>query len=958
MAVNTTKSGGIYIEIGGDAKPLHQVLEGVKTYSNQIAGSIAKEFNGAMSSVDASRAMNGVTRSFAQLKAGLQGASANVAQFEKNFQDMGRQIGLAQNQAQAFGQTMSAAFKRKHESDVTAALRAIQRQAGLTNAEMEKLAKTMGAGAYFKPSNVQGSVSGFGKMAISSAAAYLSVSSLIGATQALTESMLQMSRLNISYQSIFGGSAGATQQLDHVYAQTQAIGLQFQETAGAAKTFFAASQGTALQKDINGIFDAISNSAAALQMSTDDVNGVFLALGQMVSKGKVQAEELRGQLGERLPGAFQLAAKSMGMSTAALDKFMADGKLLSEDLLPKLAQALNDKYAKAAEDAANSVQGSINRMSTEWEIFKAHVVNSDFMVGTLNLVTSALKSMNAEASALREDIAIIQRMSAAGIQKRFVVDDEGESGSLSYTSLQKDVFRAGEVILNGYKTAADGIAREQEAILARSRKTTEDFLKNTKEAKLAALEEERNAALKNSKELEAIYTAQGVSVDSVLKDRLRIETEYQRRKKEIEEKGTGGAKGLANKQFKFDTGLEQLRQEVANMEATINPAAVGIDKLRQKLALEKKDAIAAAEAHATLAVRHKEASADEAATRKGLEIRKAELIYAQKLADAEEKGRQVRVDFYKDFAALSGNYVDSINAQIEAIRRQAEEYRNAGISEELTQQWEALKRLESARDPLSGSIRGLRSYANEATDMAKGMEQAWTGGFTAMEDAAVKSIMNMKLSFTDMANSIISDLVRIAVRSSITGPLASGLGSLLNFGGGVDTSAAGVDLLRSNTVAFGVGHSGGKGGSLPSYHVSLPSSVVASAPRFHGGTGVLKPNERAAVILKDERVLSPAETRAFDAAMIMSGGIPKSLAQGTGGRSGGYSSSAQPQVFVNIQNNTGAEVSQRTRTDNMGNKSIEVMIGDAAAKQTAKPGTSMNRVVRSATGGRARTVQH
>ena len=47
----------------------------------------------------------------------------------------------------------------------------------------------------------------------------------------------------------------------------------------------------------------------------------------MISKGKVQAEELRGQLGERLPSAFQLAAKAMGMTTAQLDKFMADGKL-------------------------------------------------------------------------------------------------------------------------------------------------------------------------------------------------------------------------------------------------------------------------------------------------------------------------------------------------------------------------------------------------------------------------------------------------------------------------------------------------------------------------------------------------------------------------------------------------------------------------------------------------------
>ena len=39
-------------------------------------------------------------------------------------------------------------------------------------------------------------------------------------------------------------------------------------------------------------------------LSADQTSGVLLALQQMISKGTVQAEELRGQLGERLPGAL------------------------------------------------------------------------------------------------------------------------------------------------------------------------------------------------------------------------------------------------------------------------------------------------------------------------------------------------------------------------------------------------------------------------------------------------------------------------------------------------------------------------------------------------------------------------------------------------------------------------------------------------------------------------------
>lgn len=120
---------------------------------------------------------------------------------------------------------------------------------------------------------------------------------------------------------------------------------------------------------MNGIFEAVASAGAALALSQDDMQGAFLALGQMISKGKVQAEELRGQLGERLPGAFQLAAKAMNMTTAELDKFMADGKLTAEELLPKLAKVMKEDFGAAAEAASQGLQGALNRLSTEWTLF-------------------------------------------------------------------------------------------------------------------------------------------------------------------------------------------------------------------------------------------------------------------------------------------------------------------------------------------------------------------------------------------------------------------------------------------------------------------------------------------------------------------------------------------------------------------------------------------------------------
>jgi hypothetical protein len=48
----------------------------------------------------------------------------------------------------------------------------------------------------------------------------------------------------------------------------------------------------------------------------------------------------------------------MGMTTAELDKFMADGKLMAEDFLPKFANELNNTFGGSAADNVNTVGGA------------------------------------------------------------------------------------------------------------------------------------------------------------------------------------------------------------------------------------------------------------------------------------------------------------------------------------------------------------------------------------------------------------------------------------------------------------------------------------------------------------------------------------------------------------------------------------------------------------------------
>lgn len=181
---------------------------------------------------------------------------------------------------------------------------------------------------------------------------------------------------------------------------TDGLGLN----AMAAKEGFAVLAGSFRGTSLAGapmrdLFLGMSQAASALTMDTEAQKGAFTALGQIMSKGKVQSEELRGQLGERIPGAFQIAAKAMGMTTQELDKQLALGNVMAEDFLPKFAKELQSTFGEAAVKNANSLTARINRMSNKVmdlriAFFNAFepFISKGMELGTvlLNVITPAL----------------------------------------------------------------------------------------------------------------------------------------------------------------------------------------------------------------------------------------------------------------------------------------------------------------------------------------------------------------------------------------------------------------------------------------------------------------------------------------------------------------------------------------------------------------------------------------
>lgn len=177
----------------------------------------------------------------------------------------------------------------------------------------------------------------------------------------------ETNRVTTALKNVSGGMAQFADNQRFLIDMAKKYGLEINALTGNFAKFTAAASISGMSMmDQRKIFESVSRAVTAFGMSADDSNGVFLALSQMMSKGKISSEELRLQMGERLPIALQAMAKAAGVSVAGLDKLMKQGKLMSADVLPKFAEALNEMIPNVDTD---NLETSVNRLKNVFTEF-------------------------------------------------------------------------------------------------------------------------------------------------------------------------------------------------------------------------------------------------------------------------------------------------------------------------------------------------------------------------------------------------------------------------------------------------------------------------------------------------------------------------------------------------------------------------------------------------------------
>lgn len=228
---------------------------------------------------------------------------------------------------------------------------------------------------------------------LSLTASYIGLNAAIGQIGGVLKAFQTLEAAQSRLGVVFNQDTGrVSQELGFLERNAARLGIEFGVLADQYSKFAVAANASnfsaAATRDI---FLSVAEAGRVNKLSIDQLNGVFLALEQMISKGKVSSEELRRQLGDRLAGAFNIFAQAIGVSAAELDEMMKKGEVLADQTtLLKFADELKRRFGPQLGAALASTTAELGRFQNN--IFQAQLRIGEG--GFIDAFTDGLRTLN------------------------------------------------------------------------------------------------------------------------------------------------------------------------------------------------------------------------------------------------------------------------------------------------------------------------------------------------------------------------------------------------------------------------------------------------------------------------------------------------------------------------------------------------------------------------------------
>jgi tape measure domain-containing protein len=334
-------------------------------------------------------------------------------------------------------------------------------------------------------------------------------------------------------QSATGSSGQATIEMERLRTETNRLGIDLLQTGKEYVSFVAAIQGGNV--DVEKAKDAFFATAQAMSLlgrGPQQISLAFKALEQFASKGQIMAEELRGQLAEQLPGAFNITARALGMTAEDLGRAMENGAVSARSFFDVFGEALKGKFP--VEGTVQSASASFARFNNALNEIKNTIASGGFLKALAEGADALAKFMNSDVGKkMASDLGGLLKSAIEGLISTFkVLADNIELVKgvaltligiklISWiTSLSAAVMELGVqfLLLSKFLMAtpllgiATAVLAGAAAIYAMTRRVTEN----------AKAQLEHNAALKELKDLRSQLKASANDKDEVNDIRAKI----------------------------------------------------------------------------------------------------------------------------------------------------------------------------------------------------------------------------------------------------------------------------------------------------------------------------------------------------------------------------------------------------------------------------------------------------
>lgn len=225
---------------------------------------------------------------------------------------------------------------------------------------------------------------------------------IVGLGTSFVELNQRIENLIRGLTAISGSTDGAAQEFEYLAGVSEKYGLKILDLSDNYVKLIASSKGTALEGEaVKKVFDSVSGAMAVLGGDTTTVHRAFNALAQMMSKGQIYSEELKGQLAEAIPGALGIMSRALGITTADLLALMEAGSLSSDVLLP-FATQLEQEFGKFATTGKTFTQ-AVNDLKNAWTLLMKRFADG---TGAFKALTDGIEFLSKSSGILAGAIGV------------------------------------------------------------------------------------------------------------------------------------------------------------------------------------------------------------------------------------------------------------------------------------------------------------------------------------------------------------------------------------------------------------------------------------------------------------------------------------------------------------------------------------------------------------------------